>query len=95
MPSADAALRTAAPISQTEPGVLSTLTIPAAQSVTKKAATVPQGWSVTATGTMAQAMEAEEATGSGRPASAAASPVRTCGSWARDSRTVPGRSSSI
>ena len=48
--------------------MLSTLTIPAAQSVTKKAATVPQGWSVTATGTMAQAMEAEEATGSG-PAS--------------------------
>ena len=68
LPSADAALRAAAPISQTEPGVLSTLTIPAAQSVAKKAATVPQGWSVTATGTMAQAMEAEEATGSG-PAS--------------------------
>jgi hypothetical protein len=65
LPSADAALRAAAPISQTEPGVLSTLTIPAAQSVAKKAATVPQGWSVTATGTMAQAMEAEEATGSG------------------------------
>ena len=65
MPPADAALRAAAPISQTEPGVLSTLTIPAAQSVTKKAATVPQGWSVTATGTMAQAMEAEETTGSG------------------------------
>ena len=68
MPPADAALRAAAPISQTEPGVLSTLTIPAAQSMTKRAATVPQGWSVTATGAMAQAMEAEEATGSG-PAS--------------------------
>ena len=58
-------MRAAAPISQTEPGVLSTLTIPAAQSVAKKAATVLQGWSVTATGAMAQAMEAEEATGSG------------------------------
>ncbi len=68
LPPADAALRAAAPISQTEPGVLSTLTIPAAQSVTRKAAAIPQGWSVTATGTMAQALEAEEATGSG-PAS--------------------------
>ena len=68
LPPADTAPRAAVPISQTEPGVLSTLTIPAAQSVTRKAATVPQGWSVTATGTMAQAMEAEEATGSG-PAS--------------------------
>ena len=41
--SAGAALRAAAPISQTEPGVLRTLTIPAAQSVAKKAATVPAG----------------------------------------------------
>ena len=58
-------LRAAAPISQTEPSVLKMLTIPAAQSVTKNTGTVLQGWSVTATGAMARAMEAEEATSSG------------------------------
>jgi hypothetical protein len=65
LPLAGTVLRTAAPISQTEPGVLKMLTIPAAQSATKKAGTVLQGWSVTAAGPMAQAMEAEEATSSG------------------------------
>jgi Family of unknown function (DUF5719) len=65
LPLADTVLRAAAPISQTEPSVLKMLTIPAAQSVTKNAGTVLQGWSVTATGAMAQAMEAEEATSSG------------------------------
>jgi hypothetical protein len=41
------------------------LTTPAAQSTSKKATTVLQGWSVTATGAMAQTMEAEETTGAG------------------------------
>ena len=65
LPLAGAQLRTLNPISQTEPGLLSMLTTPAAQSASKKATTVLQGWSVTASGTMAQAMEAEEATGAG------------------------------
>ena len=65
LPLAGAQLRTLNPISQTEPGLLSMLTTPAAQSASKKATTVLQGWSVTASGTLAQAMEAEEATGTG------------------------------
>jgi hypothetical protein len=65
LPLAGAQLRTLNPISQTQPGLLSMLTTPAAQSTSKKAATVLQGWSVTATGTMARAMEAEETTGAG------------------------------
>jgi hypothetical protein len=47
------------------PGSLSLLSTPAAQSTSKKPATVLQGWSVTASGIMAQAMEAEETTGAG------------------------------
>ena len=65
LPLAGAQLRTLSPISQTQPGLLSMLTTPAAQSTSKKATTVLQGWSVTATGTMAQTMEAEETTGAG------------------------------
>jgi len=70
LPLAGAQLRTLNPITQTQPGLLSLLTTPAAQSTSKqstnkKAATVLQGWSVTATGTMAQTMEAEETTGAG------------------------------
>ena len=65
LPLAGAQLRTLNPISQTQPGLLSMLTTPAAQSTSKKATTVLQGWSVTATGTMAQTMEAEETTGAG------------------------------
>ncbi|MGH3288673.1 MAG: DUF5719 family protein, partial [Streptosporangiaceae bacterium] len=65
LPLAGVQLRTLNPISQTQPGLLSMLTIPAGQSTSKKATTVPQGWSVTATGTMAQTMEAEETTGVG------------------------------
>ncbi len=65
LPLAGAQLRILNPISQTEPGLLSMLTTPAAQSASKKATTVLQGWSVTASGTLAQAMEAEEATGAG------------------------------
>jgi hypothetical protein len=65
LPLAGAQLRTLNPISQTQPGLLSMLTTPAAQSTSKKVTTVLQGWSVTATGTMAQTMEAEETTGDG------------------------------
>jgi Family of unknown function (DUF5719) len=70
LPLAGAAVGALSPIRATEPGALSMLTIPAAQSKQspskgKKAAPVLQGWSVTASGTMAQALEAEEATGAG------------------------------
>ena len=65
LPLAGAQLRTLNPVSQTQPGVLSMLTTPPAQSTSKKATTVLQGWSVTATGTMAETMEAEETTGTG------------------------------
>jgi hypothetical protein len=64
LPLAGAQLRTLNSISQTQPGLLSMLTTPPAQSTSKKA-TVLQGWSVTATGAMAQTMEAEETTGTG------------------------------
>jgi hypothetical protein len=65
LPLAGAALRAPSPISQTEPGTLSMLTTPAAQSAGQKPATVLQGWSVMASGTMARALEAEEATSAG------------------------------
>jgi hypothetical protein len=65
MPLAGAALRALSPIRAAEPGALSMLTTPAAQSASKQATTVLQGWSVTASGTMAQALEAEEATHAG------------------------------
>ena len=65
LPLAGAQLRTLNPISQTQPGLLSMLTTPPAQSTSKKATTVLQGWSVSATGTMAQTLEAEETTGTG------------------------------
>ena len=65
LPLAGAALQALSPISPAQPGALSMLTTPAAQSASKQATTVLQGWSVTATGTMAQAMEAEEATSAG------------------------------
>jgi hypothetical protein len=65
LPLAGVALRTLNPITATGPGTLSMLTTPAAQSAGKKATTALQGWSVTANGTMAQALEAEEATSAG------------------------------
>jgi hypothetical protein len=65
LPLAGATLKTLNPISATGPGALSMLTIPAAQSTSKKATAALQGWSVTANGTMAQALEAEEASGAG------------------------------
>jgi Family of unknown function (DUF5719) len=73
LPLAGTALKALGPIRQTEPGALSMLTIPAAQSASKQSTgkqstgkqSVLQGWSVMANGTMAQALEAEEATGAG------------------------------
>jgi Family of unknown function (DUF5719) len=65
LPLAGVQLRALSPISSTEVGALSLLTTPAAQSASKKTTTVLQGWSVTASGTMAQALEAEEATSAG------------------------------
>jgi hypothetical protein len=61
LPLAGTELRVASPISQEVPGVLQMLTIPAAQDAGagKQNTQVLQGWSVTANGTMAQAMEAE------------------------------------
>src|ERR1700722_14929549 len=65
LPLAGAQLRALNPISATQPGLLSVLTTPATQSTSKKASTALQGWSVSATGTLAQTMEAEETTGAG------------------------------
>ena len=45
--------------------MLSLLTVPAGSSTSKKGASVAEGWSVSASGTMAQAMEAEVAQSSG------------------------------
>ena len=65
LPAAGAPLRALNPISATQPGLLSVLTTPATQGTSKKASTALQGWSVSATGTLAQTMEAEETTGAG------------------------------
>jgi hypothetical protein len=65
LPLAGARLRTASPVSRVGPGALSVLAVPAASSLGKKGATVAEGWSVTGSGVMASAMEAEEAEGSG------------------------------
>jgi hypothetical protein len=56
LPLAGTELRLASPISQEVPGVLQMLNIPAAQGAGQKNL---QGWSVTANGSMARAMEAE------------------------------------
>jgi hypothetical protein len=65
LPPAGVQLRTVAPISQGGPGVLSLLPVPVASTTGKKATAVQVGWSVTATGSMAPAMEAEVAQSSG------------------------------
>jgi Family of unknown function (DUF5719) len=65
LPPAGVQLRTVAPISQAGPGVLSLLPVPVASTAGKKATPVQVGWSVTATGAMAPAMEAEVAQSSG------------------------------
>src|SRR5579859_4449837 len=65
LPLAGAQLRALNPVSATQPGLLSVLTTPATQSTSKKTSTALQGWSVSATGALAQTMEAEETTGAG------------------------------
>ena len=65
LPLAGVQLHALSPISQTDPGALSLLAVPAASSVSKKGTTVAEGWSVTGTGAMAPAMEAEETESSG------------------------------
>jgi hypothetical protein len=65
LPPAGLPLRPASPVRTQSPGVFSLLTLPAGSSSSKKNAPVAQGWSVSATGTMAGAMEAEVAQSSG------------------------------
>ena len=65
LPLAGVQLHALSPVTQTDPGALSLLAVPAAASVSKKGTTVAEGWSVTGTGVMAPAMEAEEAETSG------------------------------
>src|SRR5271166_3593166 len=65
LPPVGVPLRATGPVRTQGPGVLSLLTVPAGSSTTKKGASVAEGWSVSASGTMAQAMEAEVAQSSG------------------------------
>ena len=65
LPLAGVALRPVVPVSDTSPGVLSLLTVPAAASAARKGTPAPTGWSVTASGRMAQAIETEVAQSSG------------------------------
>ena len=65
LPPAGLPLRTTGPVRAQGAGVLSLLTVPAGASTSKKGASVAEGWSVSASGTMAQAMEAEVAQSSG------------------------------
>jgi hypothetical protein len=65
LPPVGVQLRAAGAISAAGPAGLSLLTVPAASSVTRKGTAEPTAWSVTASGTMAQAMEAEVAQSSG------------------------------
>jgi hypothetical protein len=58
-------LRTLGPVLEQSPDVLSLLTVPAGSSISKKGTSVAEGWSVSASGAMAQAMEAEVAQSSG------------------------------
>ena len=68
LPAAGVQLQPAGAISAKGPGVLSLLTVPPASSAATKGTkgtSKPTGWSVIASGTMAQAMEAEVAQSSG------------------------------
>ena len=65
LPPAGVPLRTLGPVLAQSPGVLSLLTVPAGSSSSKKGTSVAVGWSVSASGAMAQAMEAEVAQSSG------------------------------
>jgi hypothetical protein len=65
LPQAGLALHPLSAVSLTSAGALSLLTVPAASSTAKKSTQTPAGWSVRASGTMAQAIEAEVAQSSG------------------------------
>jgi hypothetical protein len=65
LPPAGPPLRPAGPVRTQSPGVFTLLTLPAGSTTSKKSTPVAQGWSVSATGAMAGAMEAEVAQGSG------------------------------
>ncbi len=65
LPPVGVPLRATGPVRAQSLGVLSLLTVPAGASTSKKGASVAEGWSVSASGTMAQAMEAEVAQSSG------------------------------
>jgi hypothetical protein len=65
LPPAGVPLRPAGPVRAPGPGVLSVLTLPAGSSTGKQGTSVAEGWSVSASGIMAQAMEAEVAQSSG------------------------------
>ncbi len=65
LPPAGVPLRATGPVRAQSLGVPSLLPLPAGTSTSKKGASVAQGWSVSASGTMAQAMEAEVAQSSG------------------------------
>jgi hypothetical protein len=65
LPPVGVPLRPVGPVRASSPGVLSVLTLPAGSSTGKQGTSVAEGWSVSASGTMAQAMEAEVAQGSG------------------------------
>ena len=65
LPPAGVPLRATSPVRAQSPGVLSLLTVPAGSRTSTKGASVAEGWSVSASGTMAQAMEAEVAQSSG------------------------------
>ena len=65
LPPAGPSLRATGPVRGPAPGSLALLTGPAGMTTGQKGTSVAQGWSVSATGTMAQAMEAELAQSSG------------------------------
>lgn len=65
LPPAGLPVRASGPVRAPGPGALWMLTVPAGASTSTKGSTVPGGWSVAASGTMAQAMEAEVAQSSG------------------------------
>jgi len=65
LPPAGLQLRPASPVSVRSPGALELLTVPAAASATRKGKPAATGWSVTAAGPIARAMEAEVAQTSG------------------------------
>ena len=65
LPPAGVPLRATGPVRTQSLGVLSVLTVPAGSPASKKGAPMAEGWSLSASGTMAQAMEAEVAQNSG------------------------------